>query len=77
MAEAVVGHAAVNGDAQAGTSAKETVLLGAVKMASDRSAPDLAGVDVEGGGELDVAHVVGPRRGRMRPGMNPSSGAFR
>ena len=41
-----------------GTSAILMVLFSLAPIASDRSKPDLLGVDVERGDELDVADVV-------------------
>src|SRR5262249_30693482 len=58
LAEAVVSHAAVDLDAQLGDVGElhRVVLAGEDRLGEVLA--DLLGVDVEGGGELDVAHVV-------------------
>src|SRR4051794_30196766 len=58
LAEAVVGHAAMNRDTEVGDVGEldRVVLAGPERLAEVLA--DLLGVDVEGGAELDVANVV-------------------
>ena len=60
-----------------GTSAKRTVLLGAAPIASERSRPTLlASMSKAAENSMSLTWYP-PSRGRIRPGMKPSSGAPR
>ena len=56
--QAVVGHAALHGHAELGHLGEAHGVVGGLEDRLAEIAADLAGVDVEGGGELDVADVV-------------------
>jgi hypothetical protein len=58
VAEAVVGHAALDGHAQVGYLAEAHGVVGLGPDRLGQIEPDLVGIDVEGRRELDVTYVV-------------------
>ena len=76
LAQAVVGHAALDRDAQVGDLLEDdrVVRLGVDRLGEVLA--DLVLVDVEGGHELDVADVVAAEVTCMSPGTKSVSFAF-
>src|SRR6185295_8182897 len=66
--KAVVGHAALHGHAELGHLGEAHRVVRGLEDGLAQVAADLAGIDVEGGGELDVAHIVTGQAWVHQPG---------